>query len=133
MQIHIAAIDAATEPEEAVDPVLAENGEAMADDEQDNSVVTLHPRADRNQHLRIVEAVLFAASEPVDIAYLQSFLPQGAEVERLLRDLQANYGNRGVTLVEVAGKWLFRTADDLGYILRRESVEQLFALERIPG
>ena len=124
MQIHIAAIDAATEPEEAVDPVLAENGEAMADDEQDSSVVTLHPRADRNQHLRIVEAVLFAASEPVDIAYLRSFLPQGAEVERLLRDLQANYGNRGVTLVEVAGKWLFRTADDLGYILRREAVEQ---------
>lgn len=124
MQIHNAAIDAAAEQEEAVEPALVVKDEAMEDDEQDSSVVTLHPRADRNQHLRIVEAVLFAASEPVDIAYLQSFLPQSAEVERLLLDLQVNYNNRGVTLVEVAGKWLFRTADDLSYILRRESVEQ---------
>ena len=42
----------------------------------------------------------------------------------LLADLQANYANRGVNLVEVAGKWTLRTADDLAFILRRESVEQ---------
>ena len=88
------------------------------------AVVTLHPRADRNQHLRIVEAVLFATAEPVDAAHLQSFLPEGTDVGRLLADLQTNYANRGVNLVEVAGKWMFRTADDLGHILRRETVEQ---------
>ena len=98
--------------------------EAGQSDPQQSAVVTMHPRADRNQHLRIVEAVLFATSEPVDIAHLKSFLPEGAEVARLLSDLQANYANRGINLVEVAGKWLFRTADDLGYILRRETLEQ---------
>ena len=88
------------------------------------AVVTMHPRADRNQHLRIVEAALFAAAEPVDEAHLKTFLPEGADVGRLLADLQDNYANRGVNLVEVAGKWMFRTAEDLGYILRRETVEQ---------
>ena len=77
--------------------------------------ITRHPRADRNQHLRIVEAVLFATAEPVDAAHVASFLPEGTDVAALLADLQANYANRGVNLVEVAGKWLFRTADDLGY------------------
>lgn len=86
--------------------------------------VTRFPRADRNQHLRIVEAVLFATAVPVDAAHLASFLPEGTDVAGLLADLQANYANRGVNLVEVAGKWLFRTSDDLGYILRREKVEE---------
>ncbi len=103
--------------------------EEGADDETDvidiqSAVVTMHPRADRNLHLRIVEAVLFATAEPVDVTHLKSFLPEGADVEQLLADLQANYANRGVSLVEVSGKWLFRTADDLSYILRREQVEQ---------
>ena len=98
--------------------------EPRDDDGFESAVVTMHPRADRNQHLRVVEAVLFAASEPVDLIHLRSFLPEGTEVEQLLADLKANYANRGVQLVEVAGKWLFRTADDLGYILRREAVEQ---------
>ncbi len=94
------------------------------EDSSESAVVTMHPRADRNLHLRIVEAVLFASAEPVDIAHIKSFLSEGADVEQLLADLQANYANRGINLVEVAGKWLFRTADDLGYILRRETVEQ---------
>lgn len=88
------------------------------------AVVTLHPRADRNQHLRIVEAALFAASEPVAVEKIKSFLPEGTDVQALLADLKANYANRGVNLVEVAGKWALRTAEDLSFILRRESVEQ---------
>jgi segregation and condensation protein B len=86
--------------------------------------ITRHPRADRNQHLRIVEAILFATAQPVDTGYLAGFLPEEADVAGLLADLQANYANRGVNLVEVAGKWLFRTADDLSYLLRREKVEE---------
>ena len=86
--------------------------------------VTRFPRADRNQHLRIVEAVLFATAVPVDVAHIATFLPEGTDVAGLIADLQANYANRGVNLVEVAGKWLFRTSDDLGYILRREKVEE---------
>ena len=110
-------------------PAMVENeiedeAEITADAEQDSAIVTMHPRADRNQHLRIVEAVLFAAAEPVDAARLASFLPEGTDIAPLLADLQANFANRGVNLVEVAGKWTFRTAEDLSFLLRREQVEQ---------
>ncbi|MFN4143193.1 SMC-Scp complex subunit ScpB [Aestuariivirga sp.] len=132
MQTQIAAAETAIETEEAIaheTPVAAagaeeEGGERADAVEAVGASITRHPRADRNQHLRIVEAVLFATAEPVDAAHVASFLPEGADVAGLLADLQANYANRGVNLVEVAGKWLFRTADDLGYILRRETVEQ---------
>ena len=119
MQTQAAAIEAVEEEGEAIahETPAVEEGAPVAS-------ITRHPRADRNQHLRIVEAVLFATAEPVDAAHVASFLPEGADVASLLADLQANYANRGVNLVEVAGKWLFRTADDLGYILRRETVEQ---------
>jgi segregation and condensation protein B len=97
--------------------VVEEEGQAMA-------TVAIHPRADRAQHLRILEAVLFAASEPVELEKLKRHLPEGADVEVLLSDLKANYANRGVNLVQVAGRWTLRTADDLSFVLRREVVEQ---------
>jgi segregation and condensation protein B len=86
--------------------------------------VTLHPRADRNQHLRIIEATLFAAHEPLDAAQLAQSLPEGVDIEGLLADLQRNYANRGVNVVQVAGKWTLRTAEDLSFLPRREVVEQ---------
>jgi segregation and condensation protein B len=119
MQTQAAAADLPQDVEEVIahETPAVEEGAAVAS-------ITRHPRADRNQHLRIVEAVLFASAQPVDPASVASFLPEGADIVGLLADLQANYANRGVNLVEVAGKWLFRTADDLGYLLRRETVEQ---------
>jgi len=86
--------------------------------------VAVHPRADRNQHLRIIEATLFAAEEPLATAQLAALLPEGADIDALLFDLQRNYANRGVNVVQVAGKWALRTADDLSFLLRREVVEQ---------
>jgi segregation and condensation protein B len=104
------------------EPEMDETDETA--DAGEGAVVTLHPRPDRNQHLRIVEALLFAAAQPVEQAKLAGFLPEGADLGGLLADLKANYANRGVNLVEVAGKWSFRTAEDLSFLLRRESVEQ---------
>ena len=128
MQNHSAAAGAAPEPEPDDLPAQEQDENAGEDTAEtaagQGATVMRHPRADRNQHLRIIEAVLFATAEPVDAAHIKSFLPEGTEVDKLLADLQANFANRGVNLVEVAGKWLFRTADDLGYILRRDSVEQ---------
>jgi segregation and condensation protein B len=80
----------------------------------------LHPRADRSQHLRIIEAILFAAEAPVAIEKLQGFFPEGTDVLALLADLQANYANRGVNLMQIAGHWTLRTAEDLSFVLRRE-------------
>jgi segregation and condensation protein B len=92
--------------------------------EASSAVVTMHPRADRSQHLRVVEAILFAAEAPVSTDKLVGFLPEGTDVAGLLSDLQANYANRGVNLVQIAGEWTLRTAEDLSFVLRRETFEQ---------
>jgi segregation and condensation protein B len=75
-------------------------------------------------HLRIMEALLFAASEPLNIEALGAALPAGTDVDALLRELQGQYDGRGVNLVKVAGKWQFRTAKDLGFLLHKEKVEE---------
>lgn len=76
------------------------------------------------EHLRMVEALLFAASEPLEEKALTATLPEGADLNAILSELQAIYEGRGVTLVNVAGKWQFRTAPDLAFLLRREKPEQ---------
>jgi len=76
------------------------------------------------EHLRMTEALLFAASEPLDEKALASSLPEGADVPALIAELQRLYEGRGVTLVRVAEKWQFRTAPDLAFLLRKERPEQ---------
>ena len=76
------------------------------------------------EHLRMTEALLFAASEPLDAKALSTSLPEGADVGGLLTELQAIYEARGVNLCHVAGKWQFRTAPDLAFLLRKEQPEQ---------
>jgi segregation and condensation protein B len=88
------------------------------------SKVTLHPRLDMAHQLRIVEALLFASAEPLGVEQIAKCLPEGSDAAHLLGELKRHYAGRGVTLVEVAGKWAFRTAADLSFLLRREAVEQ---------
>jgi segregation and condensation protein B len=75
------------------------------------------------QLIRIVEALLFAAAEPLSASDLAAALPEGSDVPALLGELQRAYAARGVNLVQVAGRWTFRTAEDLSHLMRRESVE----------
>ena len=88
------------------------------------SMFTRHPQADRSQHLRIIEAILFSATEPVSVAKFKEHLPEDANIEALLGDLQDNYVNRGVNLVQLAGKYMLRTAEDMAFVLRKETTEQ---------
>jgi segregation and condensation protein B len=65
------------------------------------------------QHLRILEALLFASGEPVRRETLADKLPEGADIDALLAQLAERYANRGVNLVQVDHGWTFRTAPDL--------------------
>jgi len=76
------------------------------------------------EHLRMVEALLFAAGEPLDQRALSTSLPEGADVPALISSLQATYEKRGVNLCCIAGKYQFRTAADLAFLLRKEQPEQ---------
>jgi len=74
-------------------------------------------------HVRVAEALLFAAAEPLAPATLAAALPADMDVSAVLSQLQAYYEGRGVNLVNVAGKWQFRTAKDLGFLLHKEKAE----------
>lgn len=84
-------------------------------------------QADRGEvaarSLRIVEALLFASSEPLAATEIAAYLGEGADPAALLAVLQADYAGRGVNLVRRGDKWAFRTAEDLGFLLRREETE----------
>ncbi|MBS7532175.1 SMC-Scp complex subunit ScpB [Ancylobacter sonchi] len=67
--------------------------------------------------------MLFAAGEPLDEATLAARLPEGVALAPLLAQLSADYAGRGVNLVRVAGKWMLRTAPDLGFLLARDKPE----------
>ena len=70
-------------------------------------------------HLRLAEALVFASAEPVPARTLQQLLPVEADAGAVLSLLRDQCAGRGVTLVEVAGGWQFRTAADLAPLLRR--------------
>lgn len=72
------------------------------------------------QEMRIVEALLFAATEPVSTDFLAERLPEGSDIGAILEDLRGLYDGRGVNIARVAGKWCLRTAEDLSPHLRIE-------------
>ncbi|HZV94137.1 MAG TPA: SMC-Scp complex subunit ScpB [Caldimonas sp.] len=75
---------------------------------------------DHAQHLRLLEALIFAGAQALDEKELAERLPNDADVARLLADLGEAYASRGVNLVKVAGGYAFRTAPDLSEKLRIE-------------
>jgi segregation and condensation protein B len=77
---------------------------------------------ERAEELRILEALLFAADEPLDEKTLAARLPAGVDVRALLQQLQNEYAMRGVNVVRVGGKWSLRTAGDLAWLLTRETI-----------
>lgn len=73
--------------------------------------------------IRMAEALLFASADPLSEEEISERLPQGCDVAWILSELAQTYEKRGVNLVRVAGKWMFRTADDLGYLMHRSREE----------
>jgi len=59
------------------------------------------------------EAILFAASEPLDIETIEKRLQSTSNIKKILEKLQSDYSNRGVNLVCIKEKWSFRTSNDL--------------------
>ena len=62
---------------------------------------------------RQVEAILFAAEEPLDVDSIQEKLKTRTNIIKILESLERQYSNRGVNLVCIANKWSFRTARNL--------------------
>ncbi len=111
------------ETAQGVEPV-ADHGEDAEEAGREEEILT--PPSDdlHEQNLRVLEALLFASSSSMTANKLAEALPPGEDPLPLLMELQQRYEKRGVNLVRVAGRWAFRTADDLGYLLKREVVDE---------
>lgn len=68
---------------------------------------------DRFQLQRLLEAILFASSEPLSLDQLKARMPEDADIPGLLQEVRDHYANRGVHLSVVEDRWCFRTAGDL--------------------
>ena len=105
-------------PSAAKKLVIVRNNDASAGKAADAPAAQARP-----EELRLLEALLFAAGQPLDEAALSRRLPNGVDVKEALAALKAEYATRGVNLVRVGKKWMFRTADDLSWLLTKETVE----------
>ena len=78
----------------------------------------------RFELLRLLEAILFGTCEPLSERDLAARMPENADIPGMLEELRGQYANRGVNLVQVGARWAFRTASDLGPLLRLKKTVQ---------
>ncbi len=76
----------------------------------------------RDNNLRLIEAILFASADALSVQDIYERVPQSADVAALLQKLQEEYADRGVHLLDIEGKWAFRTALDLADQLNQEKL-----------
>lgn len=120
-----AAVDGAAPTDEpgAISPpvlqALAHRAEGLPGSQDEREAEQL-----REEKLRILEAVLFSTTQSLTTNKLAEYLTPGEDPIPLLIELQGRYEGRGVELVRVAGRWAFRTAPDLGYLLKRETIDE---------
>ena len=67
-----------------------------------------------------VEAIIFAAAEPLDVDTIESKISKKTNVKKILEKLKNTYSNRGINLVCISNKWSFRTAENLSYLMSKE-------------
>ena len=72
---------------------------------------------------RMVEAILFASSEPLTRPQIEDRLPHGSDAAAAIESVRKRYEGRGVNLARIGPAWAFRTAPDLGFLMRREAQE----------
>ncbi len=73
---------------------------------------------------RQVEAILFAASEPLDIETIEKRVQTNTNIKKILENIKEIYKNRGINLVCIKNRWSFRTADDLSKLMSLQKSTQ---------
>jgi len=73
---------------------------------------------------RQVEAILFAASEPLDIETIEKRVQSNTNIKKILENIKKIYKNRGINLVCIKDRWSFRTADDLSKLMSLQKSTQ---------
>ena len=106
----------------------AAQGDGALQDETDGELplddLRAMPEPSPESGLRMAEALLFASRDLLSVEEIAARLPAGTNVRALIDTLRRAYATRGVNVVEIGGKFGFRTAEDLAYLLAREQVEE---------
>jgi segregation and condensation protein B len=83
-----------------------------------NNIVTFPSKM--NDGEREVEAIIFAAAEPLDIDTIESKISKKIDVLKSLEKLQKEYSSRGINLVCISKRWSFRTSENLSNLMSQE-------------
>ena len=89
----------------------------------DTNIESLFEAPPMAEQERMIEAILFAVSDPMTSKQIADRLPHGCEVPEALAYLRKRYEGKGVNLVKSGDGWAFRTAPDLGFLMQKETVE----------
>ena len=83
-----------------------------------NNIVSFPSKLSENE--RQIEAIIFAAAEPLDIETIESKISKKINVQKVLEKLQIEYSSRGINLVCISKKWSFRTSQNLSNLMSQE-------------
>lgn len=103
--------------DQSVDRPIDELAKDQEEDELVDVAVVEELEDTPENQLRMLEAILFASSKPISPQAMLERLPEGADLNVLLPQLQEQYQGRGIELVEVGGQWAMRTVKDVGAAL----------------
>ena len=87
-----------------------------------NNVISFPPSVSKVE--RQIEAILFSASEPLDVETIEDRIQTNINVLKILQKIKLNYKNRGINLVNIKNKWSFRTAEDLSKLMALQKSTQ---------
>ena len=87
-----------------------------------NNIIKFSPSPSKLE--RQIEAILFAASEPLDIETIENRVQTQMNIKKILENIKDIYKNRGINLVCIKNKWSFRTAEDLSKLMSLQKSTQ---------
>tara|TARA_B100001029_G_scaffold150426_1_gene132500 strand:+ start:603 stop:1289 length:687 start_codon:yes stop_codon:yes gene_type:complete len=89
---------------------------------KDNNIIKFPKKQSKLE--RQVEAIIFAAEEPLDVETIEKRVGTSTNIKKILENLQKEYSFRGINLVCVSDKWVFRTAVDLSKLMSMQKSQQ---------
>ena len=92
------------------------------DKKKDNNIIKFPKKQSKLE--RQIESIIFAAEEPLDIETIEKRVGTSSNIKKILENLQKEYSLRGINLVCVSDKWVFRTAVDLSKLMSLQKSQQ---------
>ena len=92
----------------------------MTKNEKKNNIINFPKKKSKIE--REVEAIVFAADEPLDLDTIEKRVGSTTNIKKILENLQKDYSERGINLIFKSNKWSFRTAIDLSKLMRYKNL-----------